>query len=100
MTSVPIKDEAVICADHVSLMYKMSYDRVKSLKEYLVQTLKRQMTYEEFWALKDVSIEVKRGEVLGIVGHNGAGKSTLLKVISGILKPTTGHAQIHGDQLF
>ena len=65
-------------------------------KEYLVQMIKGKIKYEEFWALKDVSFEVKKGEVLGIVGHNGAGKSTLLKVISGILKPTRGELNVNG----
>jgi len=74
----------------------MSYDRVKSIKEYVVQMVKGKIRYEEFWALKDVSFEVKKGEVLGVIGHNGAGKSTLLKVISGILKPTSGSVQVNG----
>jgi len=86
----------MIKAEHVSLCYRMSYDRVKSVKEYLVQLVKGQVKYEEFWALKDVTFEVKRGEVLGIIGHNGAGKSTLLKVISGILKPTEGSVTVNG----
>lgn len=86
----------MIKAENVSVRYLMTYDRVKSIKEYLVQMLKRQIKYEEFWALKNVSFEVKKGEVLGIIGHNGAGKSTLLKVISGILKPTEGCVQVQG----
>lgn len=86
----------MIKAEHVSLCYKMTYDRVKSMKEYFVQLVKGKIQYEEFWALRDVSFEVRKGEVLGIVGHNGAGKSTLLKVISGILKPTGGSVAVNG----
>lgn len=86
----------MIKADHISLRYLMTYDRVKSMKEYLVQLVQGKIKYEEFWALKDVSFEVKKGEVLGIIGHNGAGKSTLLKVISGILKPTEGNVRVNG----
>ena len=86
----------MIKAEHISLRYLMTYDRVKSVKEYLVQLVQGKIKYEEFWALKDVSFEVEKGEVLGIIGHNGAGKSTLLKVISGILKPTEGTVQVNG----
>lgn len=86
----------MIRAEHISLCYRMTYDRVKSIKEYVVQLLKGKIQYEEFWALKDLSFEVRKGEVLGIVGHNGAGKSTLLKVISGILKPTRGSVEVNG----
>lgn len=75
----------------------MTYDRVKSLKEYLVQKVQGKLKYEEFWALKNVNFDVQKGEVLGIIGHNGAGKSTLLKVISGILKPTEGTLEVRGN---
>ena len=86
----------MIKAENVSVKYLMAYDRIKSMKEYLVQLVKGNIQYEEFWALQDISFEVKKGEVLGIIGHNGAGKSTLLKVISGILKPTSGGVQVNG----
>lgn len=81
----------------VSVRYLMSHDRIKSLKEYLVQLISGKIKYEEFWALKNVSFEIRKGEVLGVIGHNGAGKSTLLKVISGILKPTEGSVELGGN---
>jgi lipopolysaccharide transport system ATP-binding protein len=56
----------------------------------------RRQKKEAFWALKDVALEVKEGEVLGLIGRNGAGKTTLLKILSRITKPTTGWAEIHG----
>ena len=86
----------MITVNDISLCYRMTYDRVKSMKEFLVQMVQGKVQYEEFWALRDVSFDVKRGEVLGIIGHNGAGKSTLLKVISGILKPTEGSVVVNG----
>ena len=86
----------MIKVNNLSIRYLISYDRIKSIKEYIVQLLKGKVKYEEFWALKNVSFEVKKGEVLGIIGHNGAGKSTLLKLISGILKPTEGTITVNG----
>lgn len=87
----------IIRANDISMRYLMTYDRIQSIKEYVVQLLRGKIKYEEFWALKNVSFEVERGEVVGIIGHNGSGKSTLLKVISGILKPTGGSLEVHGN---
>jgi len=86
----------MIKVDNVSMKYLITSDRIQSLKEYVVATIKGKLKYEEFWALKNISFEVKKGEVFGLIGHNGAGKSTMLKVISGILKPTTGSVSLQG----
>ena len=87
----------MIQAENISLCYRMSYDRASGIKEYLVRLISGKVKYNEFWALRNVSFTVEKGEVLGIIGHNGAGKSTLLKVISGILKPTEGNVRVSGN---
>ncbi|WNX84097.1 ABC transporter ATP-binding protein [Agathobaculum sp. NTUH-O15-33] len=89
--------EPIIEVKDVSICFRMQHDRVSSLKEYLVQSLRGKLSYEEFWALKNISFSVKRGEVVGIIGHNGAGKSTLLKIISGILRPASGSVTCLGN---
>lgn len=89
--------EPIIEVNNVSVSFKMSSDRVTSMKEYVVQRLKRQYHIEEFRALKDVSFDVQKGEIVGLIGRNGAGKSTLLKVISGIMKPIGGSVTVHGN---
>lgn len=80
----------------VGMMFNLSQEKVDNLKEYVIKLLKRQLLFQEFWALRDISFEVERGDRLGIVGLNGAGKSTLLKIISGVMKPTEGNVDIHG----
>ncbi|MDD3346464.1 MAG: ABC transporter ATP-binding protein [Oscillibacter sp.] len=87
----------MIRADHVSMRFRLSADRITSMKEYLVRLVTGRLKFKEFGALSDVSFAVQKGEVLGIIGHNGAGKSTLLKVISGILKPSNGSVTVHGN---
>lgn len=92
-----VDTQKMIEVKNVSMRFRMSGDRINSLKEYVIQLLSHKLTYNEFAALTDVSFDVYKGEVLGLVGHNGAGKSTILKVISGILRPTEGAVAIHGN---
>ena len=89
-------DNLAINAENVSMRFSLSKDKIMSLKEYVVKSLKKQIFYEDFWALKDVSFSVKRGEVFGVMGFNGAGKSTLLKIIAGVFKPTLGSITVNG----
>ena len=82
--------EVAIKIDNVSMYYNLSRDKIDSLKEYVIKLLKRQLFYDEFCALDNVSFEINKGEVFGLIGLNGAGKSTLLKLIAGVMKPTKG----------
>ena len=79
-------------------IYDSLRDWIPALIGRVVRKPKRDdLSAREFWALKDVSLSVKRGEVLGIIGHNGAGKSTMLKLLSGVLKPTKGSLKVLGS---
>ncbi len=88
--------EPMIQLDNVSVHYKVANLKVKSIKEYVINLLQRKMSYHQFHALNNVSLEIKPGEVFGVIGHNGAGKSTLLKVIARILRPTKGRVILRG----
>lgn len=86
----------VLKVDNVGMLFNLSAEKVDNIKEYVIKMIKRELRFQEFWALKNVSFELKEGERLGILGLNGAGKSTLLKTIAGVLKPTEGSISIKG----
>lgn len=88
--------ENAVEVKNVSIRFNLNKDKIDNLKEYLIKLAKRELFFEEFMALKDISFNVEKGDVFGIVGFNGSGKSTLLKVISGILKPNTGKVLVNG----
>lgn len=90
--------EKAIVVDDVSMRFNLATERVDNLKEYIVRKLKfRSVSFDEFWALQDISFTVNKGESCALIGVNGSGKSTMLKIISGILKPTRGKVTVNGS---
>ncbi|MCR5149182.1 MAG: ABC transporter ATP-binding protein [Eubacterium sp.] len=85
-----------VVVSNVGMKFNLSKEKVDSLKEYFIKFAKRELKYNEFWALKDVSFTLEPGDRLGILGLNGAGKSTLLKVVAGVFKPTEGTVSRNG----
>ena len=88
--------EEVIKLDNVGMRFNLSKEKVDSVKEYFIKFVKRELVFNEFWALKDISFTVEKGDRVGILGLNGAGKSTLMKVIAGVFRPTEGTVTKHG----
>jgi len=91
-----MEDNVTLRVRHVSMKFNLSSEKIDSLKEYVLKSLRREVSYDEFWALQDIDFELERGDRLGILGMNGAGKSTLLKVIAGVFKPTRGRVEKKG----
>lgn len=82
--------EEVIRLDNVGMRFNLSKEKVDSVKEYFIKLVRHELAFNEFWALKDISFTVNKGDRVGILGLNGAGKSTLMKVIAGVFRPTEG----------
>jgi ABC-2 type transport system ATP-binding protein len=80
----------------VSVRYRLPKERIRTFKEFAIQSLFRKVEYEEFWVFHDINFHVPPGEVLGIVGRNGAGKSTLLKLVARVMKPVKGEVRVNG----
>ena len=93
-----VKGEKTIVADNVSMGFNLASERVDSLKDLLIKKIKFQScSFDEFWALNNISFSVDKGESCALIGANGSGKSTMLKIISGILTPTKGSVEVNGS---
>ena len=82
--------------EHLTIRFNLASEQITSIKEYFIKMAKRQLSFQEFFALKDVSFCVPKGDSVGLVGRNGSGKSTLLKAISGIYPPYQGSVTVNG----
>jgi lipopolysaccharide transport system ATP-binding protein len=87
---------SAIIVDNVSKKFRIPHEKKTTVFQNIVSLVKRQFDYEELWALRDVSFEVRKGEALGIIGRNGSGKSTLLKILAKVLYPGSGSVSLNG----
>ena len=90
-------NNVIIRVEDVAVLFNMVSEKTDNIKEYFIKLIKGQLRFKEFWALKDISFEIKKGESWGIVGKNGAGKSTLLKLICKIFTPYKGKVTVYGS---
>lgn len=90
-------EENMIEINNVTIRFNLASEKVDDLKEYFIKLVKRQLMFQEFLAVKDFSLTIKKGEAWALVGENGSGKSTLLKAVSGIMKPYKGSIVTHGS---
>ena len=96
-TDITPGEDYAIEVDDVTMIFNMASESLTNLKEYFIKLAKHELFFEEFRALKHISFDVHRGEVVGLVGTNGSGKSTMLKIIAGVLEPSEGEVIVHGN---
>ncbi len=89
-------ENIAVTVESVSMRFNMAAEKVDSLKEAFIKVMKRELKFKEFYALRDISFSVEKGERLALVGLNGSGKSTLLKLIAGVMKPSSGKITVNG----
>lgn len=86
----------MVDVDDVTIRFNLASQKIDNLKEYFIKLIKRELMFQEFLAVKDISLKIHAGESWALIGTNGSGKSTLLKAISGILKPYKGNITVYG----
>ena len=91
-----MRDDVAISVQDVTMSFNLNKEKVDNLKEYVIKLISHKLEYKKFYALQNVSFDVKKGEHLAILGFNGAGKSTLLKTIVGVYKPSSGKVEKQG----
>ena len=87
----------VVDIENLTIRFNLASEKINDLKEYFIKLIRRELMFQEFLALQDINLKVKRGESWGLIGVNGSGKSTLLKSTCGILKPYKGSIRINGS---
>ena len=92
-----MSDRLTIEVTDVRMAYRLARNRAGTAKEHVIHMLKRQVVYDELWALDGVTFDLGHGETLGVIGPNGAGKTTLMKVLAGVLHPTEGRVIVRGS---
>lgn len=90
-------NKVIIDVKNVTIRFNLANQKVDNIKEYVIRMIKKELMFQEFLAIQDVSFQVKKGEAWGLIGTNGSGKSTMLKAISGIIKPYKGSITVHGS---
>ena len=92
-------DSILVDVRGVSMKYRMPSEKIDSLKEYCIKLVQGKLHYKTFEALKEINLQVRRGESLALIGRNGAGKSTLLRIIAGIIEHTSGYVRTRGNMV-
>ena len=91
------RKDSIIEVNGVTMRFNLAEEKTDTIKEYLVKLVTGKLHFNEYYALKNVSFEVKRGEAVALIGKNGSGKSTMLKILAGVLYPTEGTVTVNGS---
>lgn len=89
-------EDNIIIVDDVTMRFNLAEEKTDSIKEYIMKLAKGKIRFNEFYALKNISLDIKRGDSVALIGKNGSGKSTLLKILAGVMYPTKGEVTVKG----